>query len=33
MKLKSLAFSLTKYPYIYKKAKKADKIHFKKPPN
>lgn len=30
MKLKSLAFSLTKYPYIYKK---ADKIHLKKPPN
>lgn len=30
MRLMSLAFSLTKYPYIYKK---ADKIHFKKPPN
>lgn len=30
MRIMSLAFSLIKYPYIYKK---ADKIHFKKPPN
>lgn len=30
MRLMSLAFSLIKYPNIYKN---ADKIHFKKPPN
>ena len=30
MRIMSLAFSLIKYPYIYKK---SDKIHFKKPPN